>query len=306
MNTGNRGLGRISIPLVTPFDAHEDINLEAYVQLIDYVLDNDMGDSIISTGTTGEAASLMFEERVALHAEAVKTANRRCKVMCGTGCASTKETIALTRKAVDAGADFCLVVAPFYSKPDQDGLFEHYWRLAEETGAKIMLYNIPVFTGVNLEPSTVARLAKHPNIFGIKDESGLHPNQILDYRLCTRDVDPDFIIFNGDDTMLLPTIAQGAQGIISGAAHILGDIVNNIFDAFEAGKNDVALENFTKLYRFCGCWGSFGRTHPNPVLRPAIEMVTGIPIGPARAPLYPIRPQEEDELRKILRELGKI
>ena len=139
MNTSNRGLGRISIPLVTPFDANEDINLEAYAKLIDYIIDHDMGDSIISTGTTGEASSLMFEERVALHRAAVEAARGRVKVMCGTGCASTKETIALTKKAVESGADFCLVVCPFYAKPDQDGLFNHYWRLADETGAKIML-----------------------------------------------------------------------------------------------------------------------------------------------------------------------
>ncbi len=306
MNTSNRGLGRISIPLVTPFDANEDINLEAYAKLIDYIIDHDMGDSIISTGTTGEASSLMFEERVALHRAAVEAARGRVKVMCGTGCASTKETIALTKKAVENGADFCLVVCPFYAKPDQDGLFNHYWRLADETGAKIMLYNIPIFTGVNLAPETVAKLAKHPNIFGIKDESGLNPNQILDYRLATKDVDPDFIIFNGDDTMLLPTIVQGAQGIISGSAHILGDILNNIFDAFEAGRNDVALDNFTKLYRFCGSWARFGRIHPNPVMRPAIEKVTGIKVGPARQPLYPIRPEEEAYLDAILKELGKI
>ena len=306
MNTGNKGLGRISIPMVTPFDTNENINTEVYQKLIDYVIKNEMCDSVISTGTTGEAASLMFDERVELFKAAREATKGRCALMCGTGCASTLETIKLTQKAVEIGTDFCLIVAPFYSKPDQEGIYNHYWRIAEETGAKIMLYNIPIFTGVNIDPETVARLAKHPNIFGIKDESGINPNQILDYRLVTKEIDPDFIIFNGDDTMLLPTIVQGAQGIISGSAHILGDVLNTIFDSFAEGNNPLALEAFTKLYRFCGSWAKFGRIHPNPVLRPAIEMVTGLTIGPARAPLAPIRPEEEVYLKNILTELQKI
>ena len=306
MNTSNRGLGRISVPIVTPFDKQENINLPVYEKLIDYVLTNNMGDSIISTGTTGEAASLTFDERVELYKTARQVTKGRCALMCGPGCASTSETVKLTKKAVEIGADFCMVVAPFYSKPDQEGIYNHYIRIAEETGAKVMLYNIPIFTGVNIDPDTVARLAKHPNIFGIKDEAGINPNQILDYRLVTQDIDPNFIIFNGDDVMLLPTIAQGAQGIISGSAHILGDILNLIFDSFEKGQNDIALEAFVKLYRFCSSWGKFGRIHPNPVLRPAIEMVTGLDIGPARAPLAPIRQAEKDYLTAILKELGKI
>jgi len=302
----NLGLGRISIPLITPFFRSEAINTTAYAGLIDYIIRNNMGDSLISTGTTGEAVSLRFEERVELFHAAKAAINGRCKLVCGTGCASTAETVGLTQKALDAGADFCLIVAPFYTKPDQEGLFNHYWRVAEETGARIMLYNIPIFTGVNLAPDTVARLARHPNIFGIKDEAGVNPNQVLEYRLHTGEADPDFIIFNGDDVMLLPTIAQGAQGIISGSAHILGDIINAVFNAFERGDNPAALESFTKLYRFCGCWARFGRIHPNPVLRPAIEKVTGIPVGPARGPLAPIRPEEEAYLDIILKELGKI
>jgi len=306
MKVTNRGLGRISIPMVTPFGKDEAIDTKVYKELIDYVITHDMGDSVIATGTTGEAASLMFEERVELFKAAKEAVANRCKLMCGTGCASTKETLELTKKAVELGTDFCLIVAPFYSKPDQEGLYNHYMRLADETDAKIMLYNIPIFTGVNLDPKTVARLAKHENIFGIKDEAGINPNQVLDYRLHTIDIDPDFIIFNGDYVMLLPTIAQGAQGIISGSAHIIGDILNSVFDAFELGDNAGALAAFTKIFRFCQSWGRFGRIHPNPVLRPAIEKVTGLRIGPARGPLAPMRPEEEQYLDLMLKELGKV
>lgn len=304
MNTSNKGFGRISIPVITPFDENENVDLEAYGQLIEYIFANDMGDSIISTGTTGEASALMFDERVKLYEAAKKAIDGRCALICGTGCASTFETILLTKEAVRVGADYCLIVAPFYSKPDQEGIYNHYWSIADETGAKIMLYNIPIFTGVNIEPDTCARLAKHPNIIGIKDESGLHPNQILDYRLATKEIDPDFIIFNGDDTMLLPTIAQGAQGIISGTAQIMGRYINNVFDAYEKGDNPAALENFTTLYEFCRTWADFGRVLPNPVLRPAIEMKTGIKVGPARRPHSPIRPDERANLEKTMKRLG--
>ncbi len=304
MKTTNKGFGRISIPLVTPFTKDEEVNYDVYAELIDYVISHDCCDSVISTGTTGEASALTFDERVKLYETAKKAVNGRCKLICGTGCASTYETIKLTKEAVRIGADYCLIVAPFYCKPDQEGIYNHYWKIAEETDAKIMLYNIPVFTGVNIDPATCAKLAKHPNIIGIKDEAGLNPNQILDYRLATKDIDPDFIIFNGDDVMLLPTIVQGAQGIISGSAHIMGDVLNNIFDAFEEGKNDVALENFTKLYKFCRTWADFGRIHPNPILRPAIELKTGLAIGNARGPLAPIRPDELENLKKVMKELN--
>lgn len=304
MNTSNRGLGRISIPLVTPFGEDERVNYAVFEKLIDYVIANDMGDSIIASGTTGEAASLMFDERVELFKTAKRAIAGRCKLVCGTGCASTRETILLTKEAVKAGADFCLIVAPFYCKPDQEGIYLHYRRIAEETGAQIMLYNIPIFTGVNIDPATCARLAQIPNIFGIKDEAGVNPNQVLDYRLATKAARPDFIIFNGDDTMLLPTIAQGAQGIISGTAPVLGKVINAVFDAHERGDNAAALESFTALYRFCRSWAKFGRIHPNPVLRPAIELKTGLPIGPARGPLAPIRPEERQFLEATMKELG--
>jgi len=306
MNTTNKGFGRISIPLVTPFKENEEVNYEVYEQLIDYVITHNCCDSVISTGTTGEASALTFDERVKLFETAKKAVNGRCKLICGTGCASTYETIKLTKEAVRIGADYCLIVAPFYCKPNQEGIYNHYKKIAEETGAQIMLYNIPVFTGVNIDPATCAKLAKIPNIVAIKDESGLNPNQILDYRLATKDINPDFIIFNGDDVMLLPTIVQGAQGIISGSAHILGDVLNNVFDSFEQGNNAVALENFTKLYKFCRTWADFGRIHPNPILRPAIELKTGLKIGPARGPLAPITDEEYANLKKVMKELNII
>ena len=238
----------------------------------------------------------MFDERVELFKTAKRAIAGRCKLVCGTGCASTRETILLTKEAVKAGADFCLIVAPFYCKPDQEGIYLHYRRIAEETGAQIMLYNIPIFTGVNIDPATCARLAQIPNIFGIKDEAGVNPNQVLDYRLATKAARPDFIIFNGDDTMLLPTIAPGrSRHHLRHGSRARQDDQRRIRRLRARGQPRGARA-FHRPLQILPLLGQVRRIHPNPVLRPAIELKTGLPIGPARGPLAPIRPEERQFL----------
>lgn len=298
--------GKILLPLVTPYDEKEEVDYDKYAQLIEYLTENDLCDSFIVTGTTGEASLLTFEERVKLMQTAVKASAGKKPVIAGTGCASTKETVLLTKKAEECGIDLCLIVCPFYNKPTQEGIYSHYKTVAESTQANILLYNIPIFVGVNIEADTVARLAAVDNIVGIKDEAGVNPTQVTDYFLATENVNPDFIIFNGDDVMLLPTIVQGAMGIVSGGAHIFGHEIRAIFEAFEHGDNKKARDLFIPLYKFCRICGQNGRILPNSILRPAIELVTGIEVGPARSPLAPMTPEERDVLVKTLREVGKL
>ena len=299
MNQFVEKYGQILLPLITPYDANEEVDYGKYAELIEYLIQNDLCDSLIVTGTTGEASLLTFDERVKLMETAVKTAAGRKPVIAGTGCASTKETIALTNKAVDLGIETCLVVCPFYNKPTQEGLYRHF-------KADIMLYNIPIFVGVNLEAETVRRLAALPNIVGVKDEAGINPTQVTDFFLATQDVDPDFAIYNGDDVMLLPTIVQGAMGLVSGGAHIFGHEIRAIFKAFAEGDNQRAKELFVPIYRFCKSTGQNGRILPNSILRPAIELVTGIHLGPARSPLAPATEEEMAVTTAILREIGKL
>ena len=298
--------GRILVPLITPYGENEEVDYGQYEKLIDYIITNKLGDSLIVTGTTGEASLLTFDERVKLMETAVKAAAGRMPVIAGTGCASTKETIALTKKAEEIGIETCLVVVPFYNKPTQEGIYLHYKKLAENTKANIMLYNIPIFVGVNMEPETVRRLAAIPNIIGIKDEAGINPTQVSDFFLATKDVDPDFAIYNGDDVMLLPTIVQGAMGLVSGGAQIFGHEIRAIFDAFEAGENEKAKETFEPLYRFCKSTGQNGRILPNSIMRPAIEAVSGIRLGNARLPLAPPTEEEMNVTLEILKDIGKI
>ena len=277
MNQFVEKYGQILLPLITPYDANEEVDYGKYAELIEYLIQNDLCDSLIVTGTTGEASLLTFDERVKLMETAVKTAAGRKPVIAGTGCASTKETIALTNKAVDLGIETCLVVCPFYNKPTQEGLYRHFKALAEATKADIMLYNIPIFVGVNLEAETVRRLAALPNIVGVKDEAGINPTQVTDFFLATQDVDPDFAIYNGDDVMLLPTIVQGAMGLVSGGAHIFGHEIRAIFKAFAEGDNQRAKELFVPIYRFC----------PTPFSAPPSSWSPASTSGPRAAPWRP-------------------
>ena len=298
--------GRILLPLITPYDENEEIDYARYAELIEYVIEKDLCDSLIVTGTTGEASLLTFDERVKLFETAVKAAAGRKPVIAGTGCASTKETIALTNKAYAMGIELALIVCPFYNKPTQEGLYLHYKKIAENTKASIMLYNIPIFVGINLEPETVGRLASIPNIVGIKDEAGVNPTQVTDYFLAAQPVDPNFVVYNGDDVMLLPTIVQGAMGIVSGGAHIFGHEIRAIFDAFEKGENERAKELFIPLYKFCKTTGQNGRILPNSIMRPAIELITGVKLGPARLPLAPATEAEMAVTTAVLKEIGQL
>ena len=298
--------GKILLPLITPYGVDEEVDYIQYEKLINYVIDQNVCDSLIVTGTTGEASLLTFDERVKLMETAVKAAKGRKPVIAGTGCASTKETIALTKKAEELGIELALVVVPFYNKPTQEGVYNHYKQLADNVNIDILLYNIPVFVGINLEPETVGRLAAIKNIVGVKDEAGINPTQVTDFFLATEKVDPDFVVFNGDDIMLLPTIVQGAMGIVSGGAHIFGHEIREIFDAFDKGENKKAKELFMPIYKVCKACGQNGRILPNSILRPTIELLTGIKLGPARSPLAPATEEEMEVMKKILKEIGKL
>lgn len=298
--------GQILLPLITPYKENEEIDYDKYAELIEYLIKNDLCDSLIVTGTTGEASLLTFDERVKLMATAVKASAGRKPVIAGTGCASTKETIALTKEAEKLGIELCLIVCPFYNRPTQEGLYLHYKKIAESVNVDIMLYNIPIFVGVNLEAETVGRLAAIPNIVAVKDEAGVNPTQVTDFILAARKADPNFAVYNGDDVMLLPTIVQGAQGLVSGGAHIFGHDIRAIFKAFAEGDNEKAKDLFVPMYRFCKSTGQNGRILPNSILRPAISKVTGIDLGDARLPLAPPTAEEMEVTLGILKEIGKL
>ncbi len=293
-------LGQIVLPLLTPYDKNGDINWEMVDKLVDYVIENNYCDSIAVTGTTGEFFTLTFDERVALFERVYKAVNGRVAVMAGTGAASTRETIALTQAAEKIGYEQVMVVAPYYGKPSQEGLYEHYKAVAESTKCDVVLYNIPIFTGVNVDPATVEKLAKIPNIVGIKDEAGINPTQMTDFALCTPE---DFTVYNGDDIMILCGLIQGAAGVVSGASHICGGKIREMINAFNAGDNAKAKEIFDEVYPLCKAFGQNGRTWPNPIMRAALEMM-GLEIGPCRLPYAPATEEEKAVVKSHLVRLG--
>lgn len=301
-----KDFGKVLLPIITPFKENEEVDYEVFKELLNYLIENDCFDTLIVTGTTGEFNTLTFEERVNLFEIAVKVLNGKKPIIAGTGCGSTRETIALTKAAKSLGIDTCMIVAPFYCKPTQEAIKEHYLAIADECDVDILLYNIPLFTGVNIEPATLRELAKNKRFIGIKDEAGVNPVQLTDYYYAVKDINPDFLLINGDDIMLMPTIAQGAVAIVSGGAHILAREIRQVFELCASGKLKEAIEIYRKIFLFCRTNGINGRIHPNSMLRAAIEIVTGIKVGKPRRPLNGINEAERQILLNTLREIGLI
>ena len=298
--------GKILLPFITSFEKNEDVNYHAFADLIEFAIKRNYCDTIIVTGTTGEFNTLTFEERVKLFETAIKVNKERKPIIAGTGCASTKETCELTKVAVDMGIETCMVVAPFYCKPTQDAIYDHYNKVIDYSGAKILVYNIPIFTGVNVETATLARLSKHSNLIGVKDESGINPTQLTDYYNEINPIDPNFLYFNGDDIMLMPTLSQGVTGIVSGGAQTVGDRIRKVFDLYLSGKVDEALAIYRQLYKLYKLLGINGRINPIPMARKSVEIVTGIKVGNARGPLNGVTAHEEKAMRDLLTEMEVI
>ncbi|HUT76006.1 MAG TPA: 4-hydroxy-tetrahydrodipicolinate synthase [Armatimonadota bacterium] len=295
-------VGRLLLPLITPFMHDDTVDHDRVGELANYVLDREYGDALIVSGTTGEFYALTLEERVALLRAVKEAVGNRAPLIAGTGAACTKHAIALTKAAADIGYDAVMVVTPFYSKPTQEGMRLHFEQVAAATDRPLMLYNIPLFSGVNLEPPTVAALAKLPNIVAIKEEAGVNPTQTSDFILGTPD---DFEVYCGDDTMLLQVLSQGGVGTVSGGSHVIGDLMRAAMDAFLAGDNARATELHLKMYPFFKALLGAGRVNGTPLVREALAL-TWQPVGPPRMPQLPASEAEREALVRVLSELGKL
>ena len=296
MNTLAEKFKHILIPLITPFKENGDVNFEVAEQLADFVITKGYCDSIVVTGTTGEFNTLSTQERIELFKVVKSAVDGRVPLLAGTGAASAREAIILTKEAEKLGYDAAMVVGPYYCKPTQAGIYKYFETIAASVALPIMLYNIPIFTGMNIEPETVSRLAQIENIKGIKDEAGLNPTQMTDYALVTPD---DFTIYNGDDIMVLCGLVQGAAGVVSGISHICGNIMHNMIDAFLSGQIEEARKIHLALHPLLKAEVPNNRIHPNPILRTGIEMI-GIPVGPPRLPLDQPTKEEKEQFRQHL------
>ncbi len=295
-------MGRVSVPLVTPFHEDETVNHEALGRLVDFVITRNFCDSLIVTGTTGEFYSLSDEERIEIWKTALAACGKRVPLVAGTGAASTRAAVRFTELAERMGFDVAMCVLPYYSRPTQEGIHRHLEAVAAATSLPILIYNIPLFTGVNLEPATLEKLVQIPNIRGIKEEAGIQPTQATAFALRTP---PEFSIYCGDDTMVLQVLPQRGVGVVSGGSQAIGNWMKAMIAAYYAGDNERASRIYFRLAPFFESLNQNGRVNPIPILRAAIEMVSGIRIGPPRRPQMPATEQERRITGAIVRRLAE-
>jgi 4-hydroxy-tetrahydrodipicolinate synthase len=287
--------GAVVTAMVTPFREDHSLDLDAARGLAAHLFEHGT-DSIVVAGSTGESPTLTHGEKLELFRAIVDVARGHGRVICGTGTYDTAETLELSREAAELGADGLLLVTPYYNKPPQRGLYAHFGRVANAVALPIIVYNIPGRTGTRIEHDTLLQLAEIPNIVAVKDSTG-------DFQAISRlisEARPDFEVYSGDDWATFGYICLGAVGIISVAAHLVGDRIRQMCDLLFAGDVPGARkihEELTPLFN-----ALFITSNPIPV-KTALELV-GRPVGPPRLPLVPATSEERDRIRKALDDAG--
>lgn len=282
--------------MVTPFDQSGDVNYAVVEALAAHLVAHGT-DTLVVCGTTGESPTLSWDEEYQLFNVVKQTVAGNAKVVAGTGSNSTQEAIAATQKAEKLGLDGSLQVVPYYNKPPQEGLYRHFKAIAEATpDLPMILYNVPGRTGQNLAPETIARLAAVPNIVGVKEASG-SLDQVSQVR---RSTPPDFGIYSGDDSLTLPILAVGGQGVISVASHLVGDSLQQMIQAFEQGQVQVATQIHLKLLPLFKAL--FITTNPIPVK--AALRLQGWQVGGLRLPLNDDSAMAEPQLKAAMADLN--
>ncbi|MEA3254409.1 MAG: 4-hydroxy-tetrahydrodipicolinate synthase [Candidatus Altiarchaeota archaeon] len=283
--------------IVTPFKRDGGLDEEGLRRNIEFQIENKV-EGVVPVGTTGESATLSGVEHRKVVEIAVDQVNGRASVFAGTGSNNTSEAIRYTKHAYDAGADAALMITPYYNKPTEEGVYQHYRKVADEVDIPIILYTVPGRTMVNIEPETTKNLSEIQNIVGIKDASGNLDQVSKEIMLCGE----DFTILSGEDSLNLPVITLGGKGAISVASNIvpreMGELVRSALD----GDLKRARELHYRLYPLCKIL--FIETNPAPV-KAAMDM-RGLAAGDPRLPLVHVRKESEEKIRDVLGKLGLI
>ncbi len=283
----------IIVPILTPMNADESVNLaQLYVQ-IDRMIDAGV-HGIFFFGTNGEGYILSDEEKLRTLEAGAAHVNGRVPVYAGTGCVSTKDTITLSKKAKAAGADFLSIITPWFAAASQDDLTEHYTAVANAVNLPIILYNIPARTGNALAPATVKRLSEIDNIIGAKDSSGNFDN-MLKYIELTRD-SGDFRILSGNDSLILWNLLAGGAGGIAGCANVFPHNMVAIYESFKAGDLAAARTHQDAIRGFRNCF-TFG--NPNTIVKTAVGLL-GYDVGACRKPFASLSPQGVQAVKAAL------
>lgn len=284
--------GRLITAMVTPFDENLNVDYNRAIQLAKKLV-SEGTTALVITGTTGEAPTLTFEERNNLYKLIKNKVN--VPAIAGVGTNSTIDTINNVRGAEDAGVDGLLIVTPYYNKPDQDSLYNHFKAIAEATDLPIMLYNVPGRTGCNMLPETIVRLSKIDNIVALKEASG----DIVQLSKVVKEVEKGFLVYSGDDSITLPALAVGGYGVVSVCSHVVGNEMAKMIDAYLAGDYPKATEIHLKLLDIFNIL--FIVANPIPV-KAALNLID-VNVGGLRLPLTPAKP---DILNIIEKELKKL
>jgi len=281
------------VALVTPFK-NGQVDYAAIERLVDWHVEQGT-DGLAPVGTTGESPTVDVEEHERIIRTVVERAAGRIPVIAGTGANATAEAIHLTRYAKEAGADGSLQVCPYYNKPTQEGLYRHFAAIAEAVDLPMVLYNIPGRTGVSLSPGTIARLARLPQVVGVKEATGSIDQASEILSLC------DLVVLSGDDSLTLPLMAVGAQGVISVVGNLVPKDMKRLTDAMLGGDVATAREAHRRLFPLCRAM--FIETNPIPV-KTAMKMVGLLESDEKRLPMTDLSAEHAEALREALEAYG--
>lgn len=281
--------GQVITAMVTPFDQHGAIDFPATKNLIEHLIANGT-DAVVVAGTTGESPTLSSDEKLALFRFVVQEVAGRIPVIAGTGSNNTHASVELTREAEKCGVDGIMLVVPYYNRPSQEGIYEHFKLVAGVTNLPVMLYNIPGRTGCNMEVNTVIRLAEIDNIVCVKEASGdLDAMTEIIHR-----TPEQFTLYSGDDSLTLPILAIGGKGVVSVSAHVVGAEMQKMVTAFKAGNVEMAAKLHQQLLpTFKALFSA-----PSPTPLKAVLNMNGIQVGTVRLPLVPLNDAQERELKR--------
>ncbi|HEX8082238.1 MAG TPA: 4-hydroxy-tetrahydrodipicolinate synthase [Jatrophihabitans sp.] len=286
--------GRLLTAMVTPFTVAGELDLQAARELATYLVDEQRNDGLVINGTTGEAPTTSDREKAELVAAVVDAVGDRAAIVAGVGTFDTVHSIQLAEQAAKAGADGLLVVTPYYSRPPQAGMLQHFRAVADASALPVMVYDIPVRTGVQLQTETLIELAGHEQIVAVKDARG---EPAASARVLA---ETELAYYAGDDAMLLPLLAVGGAGVVGTSTHFSGAVTKQVLEAYERGDIAEAL----RLYRqVLPIYTGIFRTQGVILVKAGLALL-GRPVGPVRLPMVDATEHELSHLRQDLAAAG--
>lgn len=289
--------GRVLTAMVTPFDAKLEVDYQKARQLARYLVDNG-SDGLVVSGTTGESPTLTNDEKIRLFEVVVDEVGDRARIIAGTGNNDTADSIFMTQAAEKVGVHGVMAVVPYYNKPPQEGIYNHFRMIAESTNLPVMMYNIPGRAAINASPDIISRLAQIDNIVALKEAAG-SLDQATEIRIKTP---PEFLMYCGDDSLTLPMMTVGCYGVVSVVSHIVGKELQSMIKAFNEGDNVTATRIHMELFPVFK--GMFITT--NPILVKAAMNLMGHEVGGLRPPLMEAQENELTAIKSLLQSYNKL